>query len=1056
MAQAISAARGRRSLDLGGVGLTELPPAVRELRHLHRLALGRNHFSELPKWLGELAGLQEIHLENNHITELPDSLSGLPRLSLLSLGSNGLTEIPAVVRTLPHLGELGLQGNDITELPDWIGELTALRELNLDRNAVARLPESFGRLVGLRRLDMDFNRLAEVPTPLRGLTSLRTLYLADNQIGELPEWLWHLPALETLMVSGNPLTRFPDHIGPGSVLRQLGVDRCGLSELPGSIGALSRLAALILRQNGLRDLPDSAGQLSDGLGLALEGNPLTALPPEVLSAGTPTLLAFLRERAVASTPQWSSKIVVVGEGRAGKTSLLKAVRNEAFDPQESSTHGLNVDSLRLPHPDPAHAGVTMNLATWDFGGQEIYHATHQFFLTDRSLFVLVWDAQVGWEASKLYYWLDMIKARAPRAPVVLVATHLGPRPAELPLAELQAAYPGLIVDSLAADSMTREGIDAVVEGLARHAAHLPLMGVLWPQTWLQAAEAVRADPRNHVTPEELNRLLETNGVTDPDHQRGLRAALHSLGDILAYTDDPELEDIAVLRPQWVTDYVSKVLDSRRVRDSRALFTKRHQGELWADLDPSLRRHFVAMMEHFDLSYRTDDGTSSLVVELLPLDPPDYRTEWEAAGQPQHREIRLRYRLHTVPPGIPTWFIAREHRFTAGLHWRSGALLRQSTADGDHTALVTVDRLTKTAELRVRGPYPQDFFAVLKDGFEQTLQRYPGLEITRIVPCPGRLPDGSHCTHEFPHEQLKDRLTRRPPREKIECPVDYENHDVRLLLQGIESPTADVSARMAQETKEAVQTLQALVEQQGRDQAARQTDLLEQLQLARAQRFAIAAEQQRAALTAWRGSLSTQGVSCPTLLSVTRVDRRRALGLLPGAVLRLRLYCEAPGAWHPAPGHEPYEFRATSQKVQDLLPYARTVLQVLRYAVPVAGAVLGVAADDLNKQLKDDIALMKALVDATQGIDGMDPLDSPRPMIRAEWDSEFRAMLALLTKLDPERRWGGLNKVVTPEGDTFWLCEHHARPYLPPRPRLPYADGAPPLPPVPPLPPLPPL
>ena len=39
----------------------------------------------------------------------------------------------------------------------------------------------------------------------------------------------------------------------------------------------------------------------------------------------------------------------------------------------------------------------MRLAVWDFGGQEIYHATHQFFLTDQSLFVLVWSARADFE-----------------------------------------------------------------------------------------------------------------------------------------------------------------------------------------------------------------------------------------------------------------------------------------------------------------------------------------------------------------------------------------------------------------------------------------------------------------------------------------------------------------------------------------------------------------------------------------------------------------------------------------------------------------------------------
>ncbi|MET7485486.1 COR domain-containing protein [Streptomyces sp. NPDC005538] len=944
--------------------------------------------------------------------EVAERIGSAAGTGILDLSAMDLFAVPSGVRGLTGLFTLDLSQNRLTELPDWIGELTGLRHLQLDYNRITELPSSFGNLTQLNRLDMDNNGLTEVP-----------------------DWIGRLRQLETLYLDGNALTGLPESCGDLSSLRKLHLSGNRLTELPRPILALPGLEILDIAYNRMSDLPDVLGHMGLSV-LRVHGSPLAGLPPEVVSDATSTLLAFLRERSIAPTPQWSSKIVVVGEGRAGKTSLLKAVRGEPFDRNENSTHGLSVGDLCFPHPAPEHADVTMNLATWDFGGQEIYHATHQFFLTDRSLFVLVWDAQVGWEASKLYYWLDMIKARAPRAPVVLVATHLGPRPAELPLAELHAAYPGMIVDSLAADSETHVGIDEVVACLAREAARLPLMGVRWPDSWLRASEAVRADQRNHVTPAALGELLAAHGVTDPTHQQGLRAALHSLGDILAYTDDPELEDIVVLRPQWVTDYISKVLDSHEVRDGNGLFTKRHQAHLWRELDPGLRRHFVAMMEHFDLSYRTEDGVNSLVVERLPLDPPDYEETWAGAARAHGRELRLRYRLHTVPPGIPTWFIAREHRFTADIHWRTGALLRQTGPEGEHLALIVVDRLARTAELRVRGPYPPDFFAVLKEGFEQTLQRYPGLEINRLVPCPGTLPDGTECTHEFSHEQLKDRLTRTPPLEKVECPVDYDHHDVRLLLQGIESPSADRSAELAQETKEAVQALQAQVERQDQVQARRQFDLLEELRVAKAQRLAIAAEQQRVALATWRGY--TYGANCPTLLSVTRASRRRALGLVPGAVLRLRLYCEAPGAWHPAPGHEPYEIRATSQKLAEVMPYARTVLKVLRYAVPVAGAVLDVAADDLNKRLKDDVVLMKSLVEAAQSAAEQDLLTEPNAMHLAEWDTQFRTMYALLTKLDPDRRWGGLNKVVTPEGDTLWLCEQHARPFQPARPQLPPA------------------
>nr|WP_263012802.1 hypothetical protein [Laspinema sp. D3b] len=79
-------------------------------------------------------------------------------------------------------------------------------------------------------------------------------------------------------------------------------------------------------------------------------------------------------------------MIVVGEGGVGKTSLLKALRGESFNPQEFTTNGIDIRTREFSHP--TKPAVTMQLHVWDFGGQQIYHATHQFFLTKRSVFFL--------------------------------------------------------------------------------------------------------------------------------------------------------------------------------------------------------------------------------------------------------------------------------------------------------------------------------------------------------------------------------------------------------------------------------------------------------------------------------------------------------------------------------------------------------------------------------------------------------------------------------------------------------------------------------------------
>jgi internalin A len=74
----------------------------------------------------------------------------------------------------------------------------------------------------------------------------------------------------------------------------------------------------------------------------------------------------------------------VGQGSVGKTSLVNQLIDGTFNPNESQTDGLTVREWGV------HVNAKdVRLNVWDFGGQEIYHATHQFFLTKRSLYLLV-------------------------------------------------------------------------------------------------------------------------------------------------------------------------------------------------------------------------------------------------------------------------------------------------------------------------------------------------------------------------------------------------------------------------------------------------------------------------------------------------------------------------------------------------------------------------------------------------------------------------------------------------------------------------------------------
>ena len=1027
-----------RDLDLYNNQLCEVPDCVESLTGLQVILLHSNKITRLPDWLGGAVSLTGLYLSANEFEGVPD-LGRLQRLEYLDIGDCGLAEIPSWVSGLCGLKYLGLTGNGITELPVWLDQLSGLQTLDLTSNKLTNLPVQLGNLPQLIRLYANNNNLDKVHESIVNLTSLEYLLLGNSNIIGLPDWIGELAGLVRLDISrnkisalpeslknfnrlsyillyGNKIKELPEWFWALSALTYVDLDYNDIASIPDTIAGLENLKTLSLSGNKLTTVPDALLDLRALEKLSLTDNPLVSPPPEIAASGTASVLAFLKARREGASQQWVSKLLVVGEGGVGKTSLIKALLGREHNPVEPTTHAIQLSDVFLKHPE--HDDVEMRLSTWDFGGQEIYHATHQFFLSDRSLFLLLWNSRLGWEQGKLEYWLDIIKSRAPESPVLLVATHAdaSQRPIDLPLDDIKREYPQ-VIGNLIIDNETRTGMDGLRAELARRAADLPLMGAEWPTTWLKAAEAVKAAQEKHITPDQMWRLMAETGVADPAQQRYIAAAMHALGDILYYRDDPELEQTVVLRPEWVNEYISRVLDSKPVDEARGLLTHAEMTQLWSSLDRGMRDHFLGMMDKYEISFRVDGGSTgvvSLVVERLPWNPPPFEDEWERLAEvPGTQEIRVRYQLNTTPPGIPTWFIARSHRFTTSTHWRTGALLAHP--DGLHKALLRAQPRRNAVELTVRGPNPAAFFSILDDGFNQTLSRYPGLEINRLVPCPC----ATGCTEQFDYADLQRRLAMNPPRHDIECRKSGEMLHVPRLLLGLAPSERD-------STRAGIERLTTMLDElvTGMADQTRKIDGLTASVLSQAEYL------QRTFLKLTRLIQDSQEARCPSVFAVVPVKTR-----VTGARYEIRLYCEEPGAVHPLTGDDGcYPVTEPAEWLRKVRPHLRQLLTVLKHAAPLAGPVLGMAVGHVSDRLSAELDAMKEVVDQIPefprdlDLSGKDDQSDLGPVEHASTEADFRVMESLLLKLDPDRQWGGLSRTVTPEGLTLYLCRDHADAY----------------------------
>lgn len=850
-----------------------------------------------------------------------------------------------------------------------------------------------------------------------------SLSFAGEKLRVLPGEIGRLTDLKQLYLSSNRLTSLPPEIGKLSSLTELYLADNLLTTLPTTIGELVNLTDLDLSNNRLTGLPLELGKLARLKNLKVTGNPLESPPPEILHQGTSAIVAYLRGRLHQTSRQWISKLLVVGEGGVGKTSLLGRLRGERFDISKSTTHGIEVGSLQLSHPGEPE--VTMQLNTWDFGGQEIYHATHQFFLTNRSLFLLLWNARLGYEQGRLYYWLDTIKARAPESPVILVATFIDERDARIPIADLRRKYPQVLAHT-EVSNLTGTGIDKLMFEIARAAAALPLMGENWPTNWLNASNSIRSRNEKYITPHQLFSIFAEHGVST-DSAQVLARWLHELGDILYFVDDEDLNDIVILDPQWVTHSISKVLESDQVINNIGMFTRHHMNELWSDLDPGTRDHFLRLMEKFDLSYRTlENKEISLVVERLGLDPPEYRPVWDQLKQSGRcHEISMNFELDTrLPAGIPTWFIARSHRFTMRMHWRYGALFSDGS-DHKHLGLVQAFPPENQIHLAVRGATPHNFFALLRDGLELTLKRFPGVTIRRRIPCPGH--GESACEHEFDLVTLERAIERTPPILEIQCPVAFEDISILTLLLGLHWETRN--ELLTKQYNELLEEMKQMSEKMEDKRAVIQRELENTTALIQRE-FTKVFRREQAKLESY----------CPNSFVLRPSDSSSWTGNVFRQRVRLHLYCQKPGQWHPTETGGIYDIDRPAEWLQVMSPYIKRLFSVLRFAAPLVGPWVGILSpDDYKKRFEDDIKLMEELVKKLPGSQSgkSDDIASIDPSLSDELvdsytiqaaGAELRALRRLLEEKDPQRQWGGLKRVLTPEGHYLWLCGHHSVEY----------------------------
>ena len=495
---------------------------------------------------------------------------------------------------------------------------------------------------------------------------------------------------------------------------------------------------------------------------------------------------------------YEAKLLIVGEGGAGKTSLAKKIEDEQYQlvAAEQSTEGIDIIQWKFPLSN----GKEFRVNVWDFGGQEIYHTTHQFFLTKRSLYILVADSRK--EDTDFFYWLNVVELLSDTSPILIVKNEKQDRQREINERQLRGEFLNL-QETLATNLEDNRGLPEIKQAIQHYISQLPHVGTELPNTWVKVRKALEVNPRNHITLEEYLELCQEHGFTRYEDKLQLSGYLHDLGVCLHFQEDDLLRKTVILKPTWGTDAVYKVLDNERVIQNLGKFDREDLAGIWHEEKyATMRPELLRLMMNFKLCYEIPSNPNTYIApQLLSPNQPEY--EWDETDN-----LLLRYTYEFMPKGILTRFIVEMHRWIQDQTclWRTGVVLCQEDSDKTkNTTRAEVIELYHRKEIRIRvsGNRRRDLLTTIRHELDKIHASYERLKCSTLVPCNCTTCNGSQTPHFYPLQILyKFRDDRQ---HQIQCQASYEMVSVRELIDDITESVPYPDPTMSETGKYQVQT-----------------------------------------------------------------------------------------------------------------------------------------------------------------------------------------------------------------------------------------------------------
>lgn len=647
---------------------------------------------------GARSVLTSLNLAHNLFNSIPVALPCLAvNLVRLNMAYNSLRSMSHITSYPASLKQLDLSNNQISRWPSLpqVEGADLMEQANTAcycpaTNVQSPIVPGSNRQTATSLRDVVLMSVCTHRRHLR-LENLRTLILANNLLsriqltsiddGEMPNLEEENIDRDTrITYSGSKLyLLFPN-------VSMLDVSNNKLKEIPQNIYELNNLSVLNISGNPeIIELPPQMGLLSRLWNLNTQGcrlqEPLKTMI-ESKKYKTMDVIGYLKSILEDAKPYARMKLMIVGIQGIGKTSLLEQLRQEGEVPNKKkaaehwakrmgnkninakTARGTTISTVGVDIGDwiyekkvrgqSSHGPVYFR--TWDFGGQREYYATHQYFLSKRSLYLVVWRIIDGFKGvSEIFQWLVNIQSRAPNSPVIIVGTHYDIsyehsealqqyiRDKFINVVDAEKCGLPKVMETIEVSCKTKHNIKMlcnliydVVFSLRSPGSKELLLEQKVPASYLALEDVViqlahdrklsgadpvlKADQYYTAVNNELQKLHRS--FRDPAELHQATLFLHENGIILHY-DDATLKDLYFLDPQWLCDMLAHVVTIREINPfARCGIMKlddiQHVFKSSTISSIDTQGYIVSLLNKFEVAL-TWDYRTLLIPSLLPTE-----------------------------------------------------------------------------------------------------------------------------------------------------------------------------------------------------------------------------------------------------------------------------------------------------------------------------------------------------------------------------------------------------------------------------------------------------